>query len=310
MTTALLTPSQVCSTLGQLTINGVLMHKEGAWNVLNPQILWLPTDERGSNVVISRARGRRAYPWRTDQSSYPLSLLVDGVLDWDGNPYANPWEGLETNLAYLYANVLIPPTAPTAVRAASLLMPSGETRIADVQPKHLGIPNAVENACFTDTLTLVVPDGAFFPTLTPPAPCITTNDALANATVIQPTGTGHDMLDMTDYTRERDEPNHLGDADDGTGFWASAWWTITTTVDILIDIDTIGSDFNTVLAIYSGGPAMVDLIEYYSDDDSGGGGTSALSGAFLDAGFQFWIAVAGYSGASGNAVLNWSITPA
>lgn len=148
-------------TLGALTINNVLMHADGAWNVLNPHVLWFPSADRGSNVVISHTRGRRAQPWRYDEGTYSMQIIIDGVLDQDGDPHDNPWMGLQLNSDYLLANVFLPPTAPAATRDASLDMPDGSTRVATVQPRLLVPPRDALCASFVTTFTLKVMEGLF-----------------------------------------------------------------------------------------------------------------------------------------------------
>lgn len=154
-------PAPICAqatmdTLGALTINGVLMHKDGAWNVLNPQVLWVATDTRGGNSIVSHAEGRRKKPWHLDQSTYSLRLVVDGVYDENGNPHPNVWEGVEYNTEYLYQNIVIPPTEPTASWDASLEMPSGDVREGEVQPRPFAV-NDPEAGVYTTILPLIVP---------------------------------------------------------------------------------------------------------------------------------------------------------
>lgn len=327
MTTPLMEPlcaQATVDTLGELVVNGVSMHVDGAWNCLNPTGLWIWTDTKGQNRPIPGGHGDRAFPWRIASGTHGLPFLIEGIYDVGLGEYAtSPWVGLQHNIEYLRENVIRPPAAPAKTRSASLTLPDGVVANALVQPRLLEY-TPTETETWNAVMTLVVPRGEFrSDVVVPLPPCAggTTNDAIAGATELVG-DSGTETLDMSGYTRERDEPDHLGNADDGTGFWASAWWTITVPdgAGVNIDVDTIGSDFDTLLAIYYDSsvgidapphvPNMSDLSEYYSDDDSGGSGTSAISGAFLDGGFQFWIAVAGNSGASGNAVLNWSITPA
>jgi len=144
-------------TIGSLTINNVLMHIDGAWNVLNPQVLWVPTDTRGANSVVSHASGRRKKPWHLDQSTYSLQLIIDGTKDWDGDPYTDPFEGLETNIEYLVQNVVLPPDEPLASYDAELIMPSGNVREGAVQPRPFAVPPDLSLGAFTTTMSVIVP---------------------------------------------------------------------------------------------------------------------------------------------------------
>lgn len=151
-------------TLGEITINSVSLHIDGAWNCTNPQVMWTPNAVKGENRRKPRARGRKANPWRIDQGEYSLEMLIDGAWDVGANaPSATPWIGLQHNLEYLMTNVVNPPTAPTAVRAATIGMPDGDLRSGSVQPRTL-IHEGTGTSVFTAVLTVYVPDGWIEPT--------------------------------------------------------------------------------------------------------------------------------------------------
>lgn len=124
----------ICNT-GLLTINSILMHKRGAWNIPDNHDLWINSTSKGANDQLAGAHGTAANTWFLDEGVYPKLLGVSGTHNVSGTPYADPLVGLETNLAYLYSNVFVPPTYPTATRTGSLLMPSGATRTGSVQPR-------------------------------------------------------------------------------------------------------------------------------------------------------------------------------
>lgn len=155
-------PIRACTTIGELTINDVSMHIDGAWNILNVQVLWIGNAVRAGNTIVAYDRGRLALPYRVDEASYQLQMVIDGTYDWLGNPYSDPWIGLETNVEYLWDNVFIPPDAPTATYPATLEMPSGEVRVADVQPRVNDL-GATGTPTFVTTMILVVPHGRFEP---------------------------------------------------------------------------------------------------------------------------------------------------
>lgn len=150
---------------GTLTINSVSMHTS-AWQVLDVRPLYLPTDYRGGNVVIPGASGRRAYPYRVDEAKHSLPMWITGVYDRNGNTSTgNKYQGLQTNLEYLRANVLTPPTAPSSTLAATLLMPDSTTRTANVQVLGIDVsPTSAANEhpdIFRAVLHLVIPSGRF-----------------------------------------------------------------------------------------------------------------------------------------------------
>ncbi len=99
--------------------------------------------------------------------------------------------------------------------------------------------------------------------------------------------------------REPGEPWHLG-----FNQGASMWWTWTADQNGIVEIDTRGSDFDTVLAVYTGG-SLVTLQEVASNDDAPGfsAGLTSLVRFSARAGTSYHIAVDGYGGATGNISL-------
>ena len=99
---------------------------------------------------------------------------------------------------------------------------------------------------------------------------------------------------------EIDEPDHAASAAN-----VSLWWTWQSTTNSAVEIDTIGSDFDTLLAVYTGS-SVTDLTEVVSNDD-GGGASRVMFSALL--GTTYHIAVDGFQGATGEVHLNlgtWS----
>lgn len=143
--------------MGNLLINSVAMTTPG-WRMQDLSPLWFPPDVRGSNVIIPGTAGRRAYTKRVDETSYDLPMLIYHTVNISGSSYADHYDGLQENVAYLYANV-VAPTIGTTV-AAMLTYPSGSTASADVQcelelSQHLGVTSTLA------VLTVTVPAGRF-----------------------------------------------------------------------------------------------------------------------------------------------------
>jgi hypothetical protein len=89
----------------------------------------------------------------------------------------------------------------------------------------------------------------------------------------------------------------------------SLWVSWTAPGDGLACFDTIGSHFDTLLAVYTG-QSLNDLQEIASDDDSGGFHTSALMFS-ARAGAVYHLAVDALdSSPGGMVILNWQLTPA
>ena len=124
------------------------------------------------------------------------------------------------------------------------------------------------------------------------------NDRFANATVFPPQG-GTISGNSTGSSKEAGEPLHAGNIGG-----KSVWWTWTATVNGPVSINTAGSNFDTLLAVYTG--ATVDaLAEVASDDDDGIFKTSRVDFDAV-AGTPYWIAVDGYDGESGRITITIS----
>ena len=126
------------------------------------------------------------------------------------------------------------------------------------------------------------------------------NDNFANAQVISGnsgTVTGSNV----GATKEPGEPNHAGNAGG-----ASVWYRWTPSISGSVTIDTIGSNFDTLLAVYTGS-AVDSLTLIASNDDIGGGNLQSRMTFPATAGTTYHIAVDGYGGDTGNITLNWSL---
>jgi len=123
------------------------------------------------------------------------------------------------------------------------------------------------------------------------------NDAFANCLVI--TGlTGSVSGTTRGTTRQTGEPNHAGVA--GAG---SIWYCWTAPVSGPCTFDTIGSSFDTLLAIYTG-TAVNALAPIASDNNSGSNGTSRVTFNAVS-NTTYRIAVDG-AGAEGIVKLSWT----
>ena len=83
---------------------------------------------------------------------------------------------------------------------------------------------------------------------------------------------------------------------------ASVWFQFTAPTTGLVQIDTYGSDFDTVLAVWTGS-ALEDLALQEVNDDSGS--VQSMLSISVEAGVIYWIAIYGYSSESqGNIALH------
>ncbi|MFA5293189.1 MAG: M12 family metallo-peptidase [Phycisphaerae bacterium] len=120
------------------------------------------------------------------------------------------------------------------------------------------------------------------------------NDMFANAITMSGTSwqaTGRNIC----ATKESGEPSHAGNAGG-----ASVWWYWTAPFNGQMTIDTFGSSFDTLLAVYTG--TSFPLTEIASNDDSGSPQSQVTFTAI--SGTTYRIAVDGHDGATGNITLN------
>lgn len=124
-----------------------------------------------------------------------------------------------------------------------------------------------------------------------------TNDLFANAIVLsgsQGTTNGTNLR----ATKEIGEPNHAAN----TG-GASIWYNWTAPSSGSVIIDTAGSSFQTLLAVYTGS-SVSSLTSVASDNGSLGNGASRVIFSAIS-GTTYRIAVDGNNGTMGNVTLNW-----
>ena len=107
------------------------------------------------------------------------------------------------------------------------------------------------------------------------------------------------IANNTTATAEPGEPAHNPGA---TGPGHSVWWKYTPQLPGVYAIDAMGSDFDTVLSVYTGS-TVSRLTRVGSNDDSGGNGTSLIK-LFLQKGITYRIAVDGFGSATGNVTLH------
>jgi hypothetical protein len=136
--------------------------------------------------------------------------------------------------------------------------------------------------------------------LTVPSTVAPRNDHFSNSIVIAAV-TGGDLGHNFYATRETGEPTHVN-----ASATNSAWWQWTAPSNMTAKISTDGSDFNTTLAVYTGG-AVSNLTSIASDNDTGIGNNSLVTFS-ATGGVPYRIAVAGYGGTNGFVQLN--INPA
>jgi hypothetical protein len=99
-------------------------------------------------------------------------------------------------------------------------------------------------------------------------------------------------------TAQPGEPVHAG-----VGGGTSVWWGWTAPFDGDVTVDTFGSSFDTVLAVYTGN--SVDTLQEIASNDDADSLQSRIEFTST-AGTRYSIAVDGYAGATGGITLSWS----
>ena len=126
------------------------------------------------------------------------------------------------------------------------------------------------------------------------------NDLFSNHTVINGASSQITASNLN-ATKETGEPNHAGVIGG-----KSVWWNWTAPSSGVITLDTHGSNFDTVLAVYTGTVVTGLTSVAFNDNDGSAGNTSGVS-FVAQAGTTYQIAVDGVNGAVGQILLNWSL---
>lgn len=124
------------------------------------------------------------------------------------------------------------------------------------------------------------------------------NDNFFSATLLN-TASGFDQTNTTFATKEAWESGHASNAGGH-----SIWYIWTAPASGFVTFDTVGSTFDTVLAVYTwsgSGP----LVPVAANDNANNSFTSAVSFQ-ASAGTRYYVALDGANGASGQSVLRWS----
>lgn len=188
--------------------------------------------------------------------------------------------------ASVYTGSSVSALATVPVRSSNFL-PDG-TREIVVQVSS-GVPYQIQ-LCSDSPLErfdLVLEYGA---SVVPSNNAFAARPALAGGTVVV-TGTNRNA-DM-----EQGEPVPAG----STAWQASIWWSWTAPASALTTVTTDGSNFDTLLGIYTGS-ALSSLINLGRDDDSGDGVASLLRFSAIQ-GQTYAIQVAGFNGSVGDVRL-------
>lgn len=126
------------------------------------------------------------------------------------------------------------------------------------------------------------------------------NDAIADAIPIRSLPF-RSSIDATEATSEKEDPIHAGRG-------ATVWYTFTPSAEVRVLVDTLGSDCDTTLSVYTGSPGALRQVAWDDDGGSEDGQSRLLFEA--KAGVTYHIMVGASDGASGRRfVLSAEVGP-
>lgn len=150
-------PGSICvgADVGAFTLNGVDINFVPSWGALNLSPLTAQSPPlKGKNRNLPGTRGSRPLQHFAGEMAVVLPFAVSGVCDQSGTPNSDEEDGLDTNIAYLMANVFDPAIGVTiaAVFKGSL---TADVQVTGFDPvyKNRGLLKA--------TLSLLIPYGGF-----------------------------------------------------------------------------------------------------------------------------------------------------
>ena len=144
---------------GNLTIGGIAMLGP-AWKVQNLPELWLPANQRGTDVIRPGVSGVKARLRRDTVTVRTLRLLIVGSADRLGAAVTDYYEGLQANIDYLRANVVAPTGLTDGTRSVVLTMPDGTMRTEPAHVQQMDVGRIVENGAWAlATIELSIPSG-------------------------------------------------------------------------------------------------------------------------------------------------------
>ncbi|MEW6417167.1 MAG: S8 family serine peptidase [Nitrospirota bacterium] len=116
-------------------------------------------------------------------------------------------------------------------------------------------------------------------------------------------------LDTTEYTTSWDDPTLCAGSPSTGGH--TAWFYYLPTANGSLNLDTFGSNYNTILAVFNIDSGTGDLIRIACNDNAGGGYQSQITNVPMTGAKPLIIEVASYYGTSGggNLVLHVSAAP-
>ena len=295
-----------------------------------PQSEQVPLGTTATFTVVASSATPLSYQWRLNGADLPGAtgavLVLTDVQASDAGDYtvevSNAFGGVTSVPATLI--VLFPPSITLGPITASVLpgalvnfivvATGSEPLTYQWRLNGVNLPGATAS-----TLTILsaqVLNGGSYSVVVANAAGAVTSDPAGLFVFVPPVPPGDNFVDRVSRvapsgavsgtnlfaTREPGEPNHAGQPGG-----RSVWYSWTALVSGVATFNTVGSTFDTLLAVYTG-TVVSNLTAVASDDDSGGFFTSAVTFNAV-AGTQYQIAIDGFGGAAGTYILSWTLLP-
>lgn len=156
-----------CDTCaGTLIGKGINLHTP-AWCVDSAALFTLLRfDLRGDYGIVPPDEGQEPDGLVVDMTEHSLPITIAGETDRLGNPYVNPWNGLYTNLRYLFDNIVEP---PGTVRGSGIWVYnppdatplSAEVQVLDLRYPSTPITDEDHGPVLVGSLELLIVSGRF-----------------------------------------------------------------------------------------------------------------------------------------------------
>ena len=270
------------------------------------RIVFVPTVSPGSsyayirrfNATATKEPGEPSHAGNTGGAS----LWYSWTAPFTGS--VNIVTGSSANLFYSDFNTLLAVYTGNAVNALTLVAANDDVNPANSPPNIKNLLSSVTFQAIAGTTYQIAVDGS--------NTTGTAETGKIDLTIIQP---GNDLfaarlalsgssVTVTDnntaaYGTDSGEPLHAGIAGG-----KSLWWSWMAPISGTVNINTAGSDFNTLVGVYTG--TAVNALTPVASNDNVTPGINLTSAVSFNAtaGTTYQIAVDGFNGATGNITLN------
>ena len=241
-------------------------------------------------LAAAAARGLERLGWKRAAAVTALAaaaggialslFLINGINGGEPTPTATP--------------ITIPtPTATATPTATPTTIPTPTaTATPTATPTTTPTPTATATPTATPTAT------------TPPPPC-TANDNINSAVIVSSLPFTSSVVDTTCATTAPNDP--IVSCGGFATHSNSVWYRLTPGENMSINITTNGSEYDTVLAVFTGEPGFLDEVDC---DDDGGELQSLIQFLPVSAGATYWIEVTDFDDSPGGGRLILSIVEA